>query len=83
MVLGKRTYASLPFDCRSEQLNDITILENTRVPTEITIWQQLSISLAMFWVEPRHQRPQSASASRFTGGGGYLRDDVGLNRNCG
>jgi hypothetical protein len=63
--LGECAYAALPLDCHSEQLDDVAILENTRVPSEITVCQQLS-TRPVFCVESRHQRPQSSSASRFT-----------------
>ena len=37
MALGKRGYASLPLDGRPEQTDDIGILENVCVPSEITL----------------------------------------------
>ena len=63
MALGKRGYASLPLDGRPQQTDDIGILENVCVPSEITLGKQFSVFLTVFWVGPqRHQQPQSESA---------------------
>ena len=45
MALGKRGYASLPLDGRPQQTDDIGILENVCVPSEITLGNQFSVFL--------------------------------------
>jgi hypothetical protein len=71
MPRGKGHYAALALDGRPEQQDDVAILENVCGSPEVILGKQF---LAMSWIgSPRHQRPQSSSASRLTAGAfGFL-----------
>jgi hypothetical protein len=50
MPCGKSGYASLSLDGRPEQPDDVVILENVRVSSDITLGKRFSNYRTMFWV---------------------------------